>query len=300
MRLVTYSLAVRPGSSCQWQLLQSVRSLRHYNSTVPVQLVLYGEAEETTLDEADRLNVRVLPAGPFGACFAALPPGPAAVLARIPTLHKLPSLRHCPAEGIDQVLCLDCDTFFFGDVDRLLARHRACHWYAREEPMSARSAEGAHPEYLDEALLRDMALSERLVPVPPYNTGMILLNGGVWRQIGELCDAYLATAWRLAVGLRFRSPLGNDADHALLEAVGRCATARDRAECLPYPCRNSWVLDEVAAWLTLGRIPGLTHDVLSRSDAAQNGECLAGGANRVAAHYFGAFESRFFETVPAL
>jgi hypothetical protein len=103
------------------------------------------------------------------------------------------------------------------------------------------------------------------------------------------------------VGLRFRAPLGSDANPALLGAIERHATTRDRATCLPFPCRNAWLLEEIAVWLTLGRIAGLAHDVLHRSDSTQNGECLAWRGNPpVVAHYFSGLETRFFAKVPPL
>ena len=41
---------------------------------------------------------------------------------------------------------------------------------------------------------------------------------------------------------------------------------------LPFPSSNPWILDEVALWLTLGQIPGLTHGSFCREDVRQDGE----------------------------
>ena len=300
MRLIYYSLAVTEGNGCERQWLQSIRSLRRHNRAIPVQLVAYGWPANATLEAADALNVHVVQAGAYPDCFRGLPAGPAMALARLPTLHKLLSLRHCPVEGVDQILFLDCDTYFFRDVGLLFDHHLTCHWYAREEPLSSRSAEGAHPAYLDEALLQRMAETEGLAAIPPYNTGIILLNGGVWHQLRALADAFLETCWRLAVGLCFRAPLGSDADPEFLRAVARHASEQDRRTCLAFPCRNSWLFDEIAAWLTLGRIPGLSHDELARQDVAQGDEFARRREPPVVAHYFGGMEDRFFATVPRL
>ena len=53
-----------------------------------------------------------------------------------------------------------------------------------------------------------------------------------------------------------------------LSGLGR----EDLDRALPYPSANRWILDQVALWLTLGHIPGLTYGDFSPRDVLQNGE----------------------------
>ncbi len=46
MRLIYYSLAYSGGSVCEHQWIQSIRSLRRYNPTIPVFLFLYTGASD--------------------------------------------------------------------------------------------------------------------------------------------------------------------------------------------------------------------------------------------------------------
>jgi hypothetical protein len=74
--------------------------------------------------------------------------------------------------------------------------------------------------------------------------------------------------------------------------VGRNATNEDLRRS---PSSNDWIVEEIALWLTLGRIPGLTHDVFGRMDVAQSTEVVDG--RRIApivAHYFSSGEKCFF------
>ncbi len=306
-RLTYYSLAALGGEACERQWVQSIRSLRRFNPWARVVLVLYGAPRAETLAEARAMNVQVIYGGDYGRCFAHLPPRVAEVLVRNPTLHKVLSLRLCPTEGVGQVLFLDCDTYFFDDVDRLFERYRARHFYAREEPGSSRSPGGCDPTYVDEAVLRQMAWAERLAPIPPYNSGVFMLNGGAWDHLRYLADEFLAFVWRLLVGLRFGSPLGAQLDEAQQVLLARNSSDDDLRRSLPFPSSNAWIVEEIALWLTLGRIPGLTHDLLGRQDVAQSGEAAErararrrGRPGPTVAHYFSGGENGFFAEVGAV
>ena len=303
-RLVYYSLAAVGSVACERQWVQSIRSLRRFNGDVPVFLFVYGSLAAETLAEASRHGVHVVHGGEYAGCFARLPWAAAQALVRNPTLHKVPSLRLCPTEAVGQVLFLDCDTFFFDDVDRLFDRYQGHHFYAREEPGSSRSHHGYDRAYLDEAVLHQMARGEGLRPIPPYNSGVFMLNGGAWDHLRALADDFLAYAWRLLVGQEFASPLGAAPEEPVSTLIRRHADEKDRRSRLTYPSSNAWILDEVALWLTLGRIPGLTHGVLDRADVVQNGEAVEmsrGGPGRpIVAHYYSGWEERFFSQVAPL
>jgi hypothetical protein len=298
LKLVYYSLVAIEGGPSERQWVHSARSLRQYNRSIPVYLFVYNAPGYETLIEADRLNVFVVLRGDYRDCFAGLPPVTAAALSRFPTLHKFLSLSACPSVGLSQILFIDCDTFFFGDVGALFERYSECHFYAREEPNSRRSAQGYQPGYLDEDMLYDIARVEGCGILPPYNTGVCLFNYGIWHGIAALSGEILSYAWRLLVGVRYRAPLGPELDEQLYNLLGeQYVSESDRRSCIVYPSSNSWIFDEIALWLVLGRIPGLAHDVLLPDDVLQNGEfsSLDRQAQRlVMAHYYSGSESQFF------
>ena len=303
-RLVYYSLAAVGSAACERQWVQSIRSLRRYNGDIPVFLFVYGSLAAGTLAEAERHGVRVINGGDYATCFADLSWAAAQALVRNPTLHKVGSLRLCPTEAAGQVLFLDCDTFFFDDVDRLFERYQGHHFYAREEPGSSRSHYGYDRTYLDEAVLQGMERAEGLQPIPPYNSGVFMLNGGAWDHLRALAGDFLSYAWRLLLGQEYASPLGAAPEPAVSSLIRRHADEKDRRSRLPFPSSNAWILDEVALWLTLGRIPGLTHEVLDRADVAQNGEAVeiarAGPDRPILVHYYSGWEDRFFSHVAPL
>jgi hypothetical protein len=56
---------------------------------------------------------------------------------------------------------------------------------------------------------------------------------------------------------------------------------------LPFPSRNPWIVEQVALWLTLGQIPGLTHARFSPEHVKQGGEQAGSDKNEIVYHYFG-------------
>ncbi len=122
MRLIYYSIACMAGSRCEAQCVESIRSLRRHNERIEVCIFVYGAPQSFLIDEARRFNVELRMLGPYIDCFAHLPPYQADVLTCYRTLHKVLSLRHCPLENAEQVLYLDCDTYFFDDVAQLFER----------------------------------------------------------------------------------------------------------------------------------------------------------------------------------
>jgi hypothetical protein len=299
VRLVYYSLANAPESRLEEQWTQSVRSLRLYNSTIPVWLFLFNGASPDLLRESARHNVRVLDLGSYPEFLRTMHPR-GSVLALYPTFHKFLQLGHAPLADIEQVLYVDCDTFFFDDVDRLFERYSAHHWYAREEPTSRRSHFEYDPSHVDEDLLEQTARSEKLRPVFPFNSGVCLLNRHIWREWERLRVPYLDLAWRLLCGRELR---GHDAplehDREVRQAVLASVNDSDRACALPYPSRNTWIIEQIALWLALGHLQDFSLDTFTRSDVAQGGEFydMLGSSQRcVLAHYYSAKED-FFEVV---
>ena len=67
---------------------------------------------------------------------------------------------------------------------------------------------------------------------------------------------------------------------------------------LPFPSSNVWIIEQVALWLTLGHIPGLTHGHLSRAHVRQGDEDDE-SETKVVHHYFGMDKTAFLSALSA-
>jgi hypothetical protein len=300
-RAVFYSLAAMDDGARARQWIQSIRSLRRYDRETFVYLILYGDSPHEVHAEAARQGVRIVDGGPHERLFANAPPGVGAALSRIPTLHKALSLRWFDRQGFDQLLYLDCDTFHFAPVAWVFDRQTHGHVLAREE-LGARRSRQPDPGHIDEARLMAIAERERLAPIPPINSGVMLFTGEAAEALARRAGLYLDYAWRLLVGLTFDSPLGARPDPHLRDLVASYAAPADRDRALPYPVANPWILEEVALWLALGALPGLGVGDLDCAIVAQGLEFRDIGDRTapVIAHYFSAYEREFFERFGAL
>jgi hypothetical protein len=303
MRLVYYSLANAPHAGREKQWTQSIRSLRRYNTAVPVRLFLFNGATAELLREAERQHVDVHYLGEYGEFFRKTH-GRGSVLALYPTFHKFLVLAHAPVGDVAQVLYLDCDTFFFDNVDRLFDQYSAHPWYAREEPSSRRSYFAYDPNHIDEDLLEHIARSEGVRSVSPFNSGVCLLNHGIWHDLERLRIPYLDLAWRLLCGRELNgrnSALVHDPE--IQQAVLATIADVDRMYALPYPSLNTWIIEQIALWLALGHLPDFSLGTFARSDVPQGGEfhdALRSRRRCVLAHYYSGTESEFFDAVARL
>ncbi len=302
MRLAYYSLASFPYDSREHQWIQSIRSMRRHNRSIPVWLFLFNVASNELLAEAERWDVHVCCLGDYAAFLQkAHPHGD--ILALYPTFHKFLVLPHLPLQKATQVLYLDCDTFFFDNVDLLFDLHGEQDLYAREEFMSRRSLLGYDPNHVNEELLESIAHREGLHYMSPFNSGVCVLNHGVWHGLARLSDAYLSLAWRLLCGREVSRPAGTVRDPQVWKAVMDAATDGDRVHALAYPSTNDWIIEQIALWLALGRLSHLSLGTLSPAQVLQGQDFetkLTAHRQCVLAHYFTGLEREFFASVPPI
>ena len=216
------------------------------------------------------------------------------MLGRHRCLHKLASLRrmagHAPGHPL---VYLDCDTHLFGDVERLTARSDEVDWLAREEPATARCLRGHQPSWVDEPALAALARAEGLVPVPPYNTGVFAVGAALLRSLSDLADEFLWYCWRLLVGAAFDRPEVFFDDPTWGADVRAAGATYDPRLRLAYPAENIWIVDQVAMWLLLGRVPGARHEMFASHEVAQSDEYLTPDLWPLTVHYFTAHAASF-------
>jgi hypothetical protein len=280
-RLAYYSVSL-PSTEIQpllWQLEASVRSLRKFNTTLPVVVFVYGPWSPEVSRRLDGLGVRVVHQGSYERRLASLLPHGSHVLAEYPILHKFLNLAELKPLDLDQVLVLDCDTIFFGDVERLF-EHLSADCYAREEPYSRRSHYGHDASYLDEDLLEDICAREGFVPPAPFNCGVVLLSRRATEMLATLGQRLVDYAWRLMVWMAAH-PLSSIDGRKYGEGRGvqrlrwsyTTITSRyDRQRALAFPSANRWILEEVALWLTIGSTRSLSCADFPVTDVLQDGE----------------------------
>jgi hypothetical protein len=302
MRLIYYCLANAPEGPRDEQWARSIRSLRQHNADIDVCLFLFNGATAALLEEADRQHVTVHYLGEYREYLRARHIY-GDVLSALPTFHKFFCPQHLPPDGATQLLYLDCDTFFFADVEKLFDECAGASVYGREEPNSRRSIPGGDPAHIDEEALWELAAREGLHPVAPFNCGVCLINGGFWRELGRLSVTQLDFAWRLLCGCQLG--LGQDANHDpdIRAAVQRAWNEMDRLRALPYPSSNIWIIDEIALWLALGHVTSLSLGTFRRAQVAQGDEfipMLEAGRPPILAHYFTNMENEFLDAVRPL
>jgi hypothetical protein len=298
VRVVYYSLASVGDGKCERQWLQSIRSLRAHNKSAQVHLVHYNAPLDPVLREADRQQVTIHRVGGYRDRLEEALPGYSRALVHYPNLHKLLSLQFLPAKSASQVLYLDCDTYFFGDVANLFSKYQGHHFYAREEPHSRRSPDGYKPAHLNEETIAETCKKEGLNFIPPYNNGVFILNHGLQATLVRASKEFLCYAWRLLLGISENEQLALRCEPTLLREVNTLKGSNALAP-LRYPSSNLWILDVVATLFTLGSMSDTTHEALLRSDCSQNGEPFI-VFRPTLIHYFGNNEDKFFQLVKRL
>jgi hypothetical protein len=298
MRIVTYSLSSPvPAQTTDFheQLFNSARSLRVYNPTVSIHVFLYGEHPRHFITVLEREAVTVHEMGSYEEAIRRIRPRAFRTLVRYPVLHKWMNFHKLVPFGPSQILQVDCDTYFFDDVEILFDRYSDCHFYGREEPSSKASHFGYDADYLDEDKLFAIARREGAMPLNPYNIGVSLLNHGLWSEIAKRIGLFLNYVFRFAAGMA-RSPQKVRLWPELAEVVMLDLLEQPDVADLPFPSSNVWIIEQIALWLTMGHIPGLTHGHLSRDHAIQGDEG-SDSDTKVVHHYFGMDKAAFLSSL---
>lgn len=294
-RIVHYSMsfaAADDPTTLLTQVEHSVSSLRRYNRDTDVMIFAYDAVPERLAQMCHRHGVELCFRGSYARRLEELCPVGWPVLSRYPVLHKFLNFGALAGTDAGQALYCDCDTVFRADVDRLFDACTEADLYAREEVHSGRSRYGPDPAFLDEHLLQVVAHSLGVVAVPPFNTGAVLLNHRVWEVLGTLDKWFLDCAWHLLVWISLHPEHTAGSGYGTLDAVESArelAIPDQLARALPFPSANQWILEEVAAWLTLGAVPWLTTADFSPADVVQNGEFTGSRPHRsdwTLCHYF--------------
>lgn len=299
MRIVTYSLSISgPPQTTDYheQLFCSVKSLRSYNRVVSIHVFLYGEHPQVFITDLEREGVTVHQMGSYEDAIRRFRPRAFRTLVRYPVLHKWMNFHKLASFGPSQILQIDCDTFFFDDVEILFDRYMECHYYGREEPSSKASHFGYDPQYLDEDKLFALARREGATPMSPCNIGISMLNHGLWSEVAQRTAMVLDYAFRF-IGSMARNPETRGLLWPeLAEVVMIDLLEQPDVSDLPFPSSNVWIIEQVALWLTLGHVPGLTHGHLSRAHVRQGDE-EDQSETKVIHHYFGMDKTAFLSAM---
>ena len=299
MRIVTYSLSITgPPQTTDYheQLFNSVKSLRAYNTTVSIHVFLYGEHLHDFIARLESEGATVHHMGSYEDAIRRIRPRAFRTLVRYPVLHKWMNLHKLTPLGPSQILQVDCDTYFFDDVEILFDRYADCHYYGREEPSSKASHYGYNPQYLDEDKLFAIARREGATPVNPCNIGVSMLNHDLWSEISKRTAIFLNYAFRFISGMARNPETRGMLWPELAEVVMIDLFEEPDASDLPFPSRNVWILDQVALWLTMGHVPGLTHGHLSRDHVIQGSEDHE-SETKVVHHYFGMDKAAYLSMI---
>jgi hypothetical protein len=300
MRVVYYCLVDRNDERYVLQWVRSIRSLRRFNPYIPVHLVLFDGTPPRLIEEAARTAVTIHDLGNFGEYLRRLHVHGAS-LRRFTPLSKLVSLHEVLTPQVSQALYIDCDTYFFGDVERLFAEYQEHGCYGREEPTSRLSYLAYDPEHIDEDRLREIAESDRTQFIAPINTGILLFNHSVLARLERLRITHVDTQWRLALGWWLALPEESQ-DEPPEDEVMQMLSEFDRSRALAYPSQRIWIIDQIAIWLTLGRALDGPAGLFRREHVAQNGEfdeALAEPGPLVVTHYFSVNEEAFLAAMRA-
>lgn len=299
--LITYSVSCAPDgdpTSLLEQLDISLTTLRRCNEGVPVVVFAHGWIPAALRRICHHHAVHLVNRGDYAARLAGLCPRGAPILAGYPVLHKFLNHDWLADVEVEQVLACDCDTVFRADPEQLCRAYQDADLVAREEVHTQRNAHPPDRDFLDEPAVTELARVLGVASVPPFNTGVVLLNHGIWQRLAQVQGWFVNCAWHLLLGMALSPGQFNLEQFGTLDRfrdATRLASWSQLISALPYPSANQWILEEISCWLAVGAVPGLsTADFLS-CDVAQNGEFAAtdpAAARWTLCHYYSGNQDR--------
>jgi hypothetical protein len=293
-RFIYYSLIAFNGEPHCMQWIKSVESLRKYNRKIPVHLFFFGEIPAIVQMTADKLDIVIHQQLLYREYLNELMPGKGDILSKNPRLHKHLVFENISNLHVSQVLYLDCDTFFFDDVAFLFQKYEIFSWYAKAEPNSKRDDIESGSNTFNNGDLKIRAAKEGVRFIGQYNSGVFLLNNGLWEKLWLLRQKFLSFVYRIMVGLYYNKSVNGD---VLSDSFPTSISTDDINNRIDIPLGSEWIMGQIALWLTLGSIKELSHGEFSRYDVLQSREyySLKPGDKPVLIHYFSNWEERFFE-----
>lgn len=288
---VSYSLLLR-GGNYHTQVarhLLSVRSLRRVSPQVPVHVHVFSQRlRADDQDQLERLDVTVRHCGSYRDALQEIAGDQVADLLRgYPAMAKWLALQWMATGSNARILSLDNDTYILKDVADLFEIYDNGALCAREEPYSRASPLGCWTPHLDEDALDGLCRDEGFTPVPPFNTGVVMMDSGVAHRIAENLGTALKYLWRFNLWM-CRHPQEHDAKDIQAMRAADAAAVFPSAAVLRYPSENRWIKEQLSMWLTIGAL-GERVGLVSPHHVAQGDEYQqinrAGGLPHVI-HYY--------------
>jgi FkbM family methyltransferase len=288
---VSYSLLLR-GGNYDTQVarhLLSVRSLRRMSPQIPVHVHVFSQRlTPGDQEQLERLDVTVRHCGSYRSALQDVAGDQVADLLRgYPAMAKWLALQWMPTAPDARILSLDNDTYILKDLAGLFETCGHAGLCAREEPFSRASALGCWAAHLDQDALDDLFRDEGFTPVPPFNTGVVMMDGGVVNRITESLGTALQYLWRFNLWM-CRHPAKDDSRDVEAMREADDSGVFPSAAALRYPSENRWIKEQLSMWLTIGAL-GERVDLVSPDHVAQGDEYKAidrAGKHPHVIHYY--------------
>ncbi len=264
--LVYYVIEPDEAGRLQRQIVPSWHSLRRHDRDIEVHLFCAGSPPAQFRDEAARCKVTIHAMPHLIETLAEYTPY-WRELSAYPTYGKHLCLGLLPRA--DRVLYVDCDTFWFASPARLFDNYQDRDFYGCCEVASRLFDPAAYTgSFIDEDALKRICVAEGLAFVPPMNTGVMLTTESMRHKLISRHRLLLDFATRL-LGFNKAAPI-------------------------PLPTDTPWITEQIALWLTLGSVHGLSYGFLAPHHVPLS-TCWKWQppAERVLAHYFSSNEQEF-------
>lgn len=272
MDAVFYSIAFGHSEMSALQLAASVQSLRMLDARTPVYIFFFGTPPAGFLEVINRFNVDTHDLGNYRQYFLEIQPDYGEVFALDPKIHRWLVLNEPVLKACSRLLYVDSDTIFLQPASEIFERYTAAEFYAREEPFCRRSTLGYDSAYVDEDQIAELQMRERLNSIAPFNTGVFLSSREAADAITSVLPYYFDYLLRLLSFLHAdRGPIPNSVNSSI-QAIYDDRFRPDTNRALPLPSRNSWIIDQIAMWLALGKLDTFHYEDFDAIDVWQGAE----------------------------